>query len=117
MASVRLTAQPSGSRPATDLTTSLGWGVGGLGFGEAALKRSRETGVWRQEGVSGGLGLELGEQELVCSLSLGGVWQAAVDLAGSGGWLWAVPPGWAFRGKATQSQPTRCPPGLWPPRQ
>lgn len=72
--------QPSGSRPATDLATSLGWGSGGLGFEEAALKRSRETGVWCQGGSLGGVGLELGEQELE-----GGVRQACVDLAGSGG--------------------------------
>lgn len=64
MASVRLTAQPSGSRPTTDLTTSLDWGVGGLGFGEAALKRSGETRVWHQEGSLGGWGWSWGSRSL-----------------------------------------------------
>lgn len=80
MASERLTAQPSSFRPATDLTSSLGWGWG-LGFGETALKRSGETGVWCQEGSLGDWGW--GSRSPFALSLEGGVRQAGVDLAGS----------------------------------
>lgn len=71
MASVRLTAQPSGSRPATDLTTSLGWGVGGAGIWRGRPEEVRRDRSLVSGGVSGGAGAGAGGAG-ACLLSLPG---------------------------------------------